>query len=303
MTFTELNTGREADFIKGGAVFALGNFDGIHLGHRKVIARAVTEAKKRGVSSVVWCLSSPETAKRGELLTGKSEKISILKELGCDYAVFEEFENVRDMSPGEFVGEYLVSQGALCVVCGFNFRFGKGALADSETLGALCRENGIGSICEDAVTFGEENVSSSRIRSLLLEGNVSLAGELLAAPYSFSGVVKDGRHLGKSFGFPTVNLSFENGKLVPRHGVYFTLTTIAGKVYPSVSNVGSRPTVGGRALRLETHIIGFDGDIYGEHITVELKKFRRDESKFDTREELIAMIESDKKSAEEYFGV
>ena len=303
MTFTELKTGREFPCISSGAVFALGNFDGVHLGHRKVLEKAISIADDWKCASVAWCLSSPLTALHSELLCDKTEKMKLLRELGCDFAVFEDFENVKNMSPSEFVSDYLAQSGCTCAVCGFNFRFGKGALADSKCLERLCLENGISSVTECAVSFGGAPVSSTRIRNLLKEGKIKEASVLLSRPYSFCGIVKQGRHIGKSFGFPTVNLSFENGKLVPKHGVYFTRTRIGEKVYPSVSNVGSRPTVGGHIARLETHIIDFDEDLYGKEITVELEEFRREEVRFSSDAELISAIREDRDEAVKYFGI
>ena len=303
MTFTELKTGRELNIIDSGAVFALGNFDGVHLGHRKVLERAISIADASKCESVAWCLSSPIAARNSELLSDEKEKMKLLRELGCDFAVFEDFEKVKNMSPSEFVSDYLAQSGCTCAVCGFNFRFGKGALADSKCLETLCLENGISSVTEQAVELGGAPVSSTRIRKCLKEGKIKEATELLSRPYSFCGIVKQGRHIGKSFGFPTVNLSFENGKLVPKHGVYFTRTQVGEKVYPSVSNVGSRPTVGGHITRLETHIIDFDEDLYGQEITVELEEFRRAEVRFSTDEELISAIRKDRDEAVKYFGI
>lgn len=303
MTFTELKTGRELYKIDSGAVFALGNFDGVHLGHRRVLERAISIADASKCASVAWCLSSPFAARNSELLSDEKEKMKLLLEIGCDYAVFEDFDNVKNMSPSEFVCDYLVKGGCTCAVCGFNFRFGKGALADSKCLETLCLENGISSVTEQAVELGGAPVSSTRIRNLLKEGKIKEATELLSRPYSFCGIVKQGRHIGKSFGFPTVNLSFENGKLVPKHGVYFTRTRVGEKVYPSVSNVGSRPTVGGHVTRLETHIIDFDEELYGQEITVELEEFRRAEVRFSTDEELISAIRKDRDEAVKYFGI
>ncbi len=301
MIFTELKTGRNTEILKSPTVFALGNFDGVHVGHGEVLNKAIEKAREIGAASVAWCLSSPYTVSKNELLCTREEKIKLLGNVGCDYAVFEDFDLIKDMSPDKFVTEYLVANGCSFAVCGFNFKFGKGAVGDSETLRTLCAANGIGSCTVDAALLNGEVVSSTAIRKLIAEGDVEKAEELLSHPYSFSEKVSHGRKLGASFGFPTVNLSLKGGKCVPKHGVYFSLTEVGGKIYKSVSNVGNRPTVGGHDVRLETHIIGTDGDLYGETVTVYLKKFRRSEKKFSSKEELIFAIAEDKAAAEEYF--
>lgn len=301
MIFTELKTGRNIGVLKSPAVFALGNFDGVHTGHGKVLNKAIEKARKNGAASVAWCLSSPSTVSKKELLCTREEKIKLLEDVGCEYAVFEDFDLIKDMSPDEFVSEYLVANGCSFAVCGFNFKFGKGAVGDSETLSTLCIANGIGSCTVDAALLNGEVISSTAIRKLIAEGNVEKAEELLSHPYFFSEKVSHGRNLGASFGFPTLNLSLEGGKCVPKHGVYFSLTEIGGKIYKSVSNIGNRPTVGGHDVRLETHIIGAGGDFYGETVTVYLKKFRRSEKKFPSKDGLIRAIAEDKTAAEEYF--
>lgn len=302
MIFTELKTGKEIPFLPMPTVFALGNFDGIHIGHRKVLEKAIEESRKEGAECVAWCLSSPSAVEKQEVLCTRSEKTELLLKIGCEYAVFEDFNLIKDMTPERFVFEYLSSGGCVSAVCGFNFKFGKGAVGDSETLNGLCRENGMKSYTVEAALFNGKAVSSTVIRNLISNGNVAEAEKLLSYPYSFSGCVTAGRHLGKSFGFPTVNLSFEEGKCIPKRGVYFSLTEIGGKVFKSVSNVGCRPTVGGHSVRLETHIIGADGELYGEKVKVSLKEFRREEKKFSTKQNLICAIAEDKRAAEKYFG-
>lgn len=303
MIFTELKTGKSLNFVNSPAVFALGSFDGVHLGHRKVLLKAVEEAKRHNWVSVAWCLFLPSIAEKGELLCDKKEKAELLREVGCDYAVFENFDAVRTMSPSEFVTDYLIKNGCRASVCGFNFRFGKEAAGDSAYLSSLCKENGILSYSVSAEQFDGSVVSSTRIRNLLKEGNASEAAKLLSYSYSFTGEVMHGRHLGKGFGFPTVNLNVKSEKLIPLKGVYFTRTVIDGKSFPSLSNIGICPSVGGDSLRIETHILGIDFDLYEKELTVKLECFRRAEKKFADYGELVDAIKEDKKAAEKYFGI
>lgn len=302
MVVIDLRTKTETE-LSGNISIALGSFDGVHLGHRRVIEEAVKHASEKGVKSVVWCLGVGGKKTDGEFVTAKDEKIKLIASMGADYAAFEDFEKIKDLSPEEFVEGYLKDMGCVFVSVGFNFRFGKGASGDVQRLRALCHSLGIESTVVPSVEIGDTVVSSSVIRNLLKEGEMTQVSKLLGYDFFlFAGVIH-GRSLGAKLGFPTVNQKFENGKIIPKHGVYFTLTETGGKTYPSVTNVGSRPTVGGHACRAETHIIGFDRDIYGENVTVYFKAFRRPEVCFGSGEELTAALKEDIKAAREYFSL
>lgn len=301
MNVIELKSGKQINNVPCVSL-ALGNFDGVHAGHRKVISEAVAFAKEKRLKSAVWCFSKNPKSNLDGLLSDTEDKIRIFASLGADYVIFEDFENVRGMSPEVFVKEYLNRISARAVFCGFNFRFGKGASGDVSVLEKLCAEENIFCRCIEAVKENGIPVSSSRIRALIADGNVEEAEKLLLRPYGITSEVTHGRRLGASLGFPTVNQNFENGMAIPKCAVYLTLTTAGGKIYPSVSNVGARPTVNGKHLRLETHILGFDGDLYGKKIKVEFKKFRRDETKFSSEEELRAAVLADIDAAKEYFS-
>ncbi len=301
MNITELKSGKQVNNLPHVSL-ALGNFDGVHMGHRAVITACIGYARETGMKSAVWCFAQNPKPNVDGLLTDTEEKMRIFTELGADYVILENFENVKDMSPQAFVKEYLKKLGAKAVFSGFNFRFGKGASGDVPLLERLCGEEGIFFGCTDRVSENGAVLSSSLIRSLIKEGRVDEAEKLLLRPYSITSEVTHGRHLGASLGFPTVNQSFDNGKTVPKNAVYLTLTIIDEKAYPSVSNVGARPTVNGKHLRLETHILDFEGDLYGKKITVEFKKFRRDETKFSSEEQLKNAVLADIAAAKEYFS-
>jgi len=298
--FCDLKTGKETN-RPSSFIAALGDFDGVHIGHRRVILEAVSAAKEAGVSGAAWFFSdSPKgsTAK----LTDNSEKERIFASLDIDYSITENFDKIKNLSPGDFVKDYLVSIGCCGVVCGFNFRFGKNAAGNVDVLSSLCRESGLTFKAVEPITFDGETVSSTRIRALLAEGNVDTAEKMLGRPYSVTGEVEHGRTLGYKFGFPTINQNFIGDKVVPRHGVYFTYTEIDGSLFPSVSNVGSRPTVGGHVCRLETHILNCSADLYGKTLTVYFAKFRRPEMTFKSEDELINAISEDKAAAANFFS-
>lgn len=297
---TDLKTGKEAA-PKDPAVFALGNFDGVHLGHAKVLRKTADSARSSGIRSAAWFFKDnprPGTT----TLTSPEEKTALFASYGIELCGAEDFSAVKDLPPEEFVGDYLPSLGCRGVVCGFNFRFGKGAAGDTALLEKLCRERGMSFERVPPVKVGGAVVSSTAIREAIEKGDLDAAASMLGRFYSLSAPVTHGRTLGTKFGFPTINQRFEEGRTVPRHGVYFTLTRIGCRIFHSVSNVGSRPTVGGRACRLETHIIGFEGDLYGTEPTVSFVKFRRPEESFDSEGDLIEAIKADKDAAVEFFA-
>ncbi len=302
MIITELKTARKVNTTPPLAV-ALGNFDGVHIGHRRVIDAAVSAAKESegGIKSAVWCFA--ENPKNfTENLTTSEEKAEIFKSLGADYVIFEDFEAVRELSPQEFVLDYLKNLPAATVFCGFNFRFGKNAAGNIETLVGFSEKSGISAKALPAVTVDTIPVSSTVIRALIKEGDMEKAEKLLGRPFSVTAEVIHGRHLGNTLGFPTINQNFEKVKAIPRHGVYFTETEIDGDIFPSVSNVGARPTVSGKHVRLETHVIDFQDDLYGKTLKVSFKKFCRPEKKFSSEEELRLAVLADLDSAKAYFS-
>ena len=297
--YTDLKTGRETT----GSPFiaALGNFDGVHIGHAAVIRETVDAAKRNDVKSAVWFFRD-RPAGGAKMLTSTDEKCAIFSSLGADLSITEDFSDVKDLSPEEFVEDYLVGEGCRGIVCGFNFRFGKGAAGDTALLKDLCERLGLFFRCADPVSVDGVTVSSTEIRKRISDGDVELAAKMLGRPYSYSAPVDHGRALGAKFGFPTINQYFEDCRAVPRRGVYYTYTKLGEELLPSVSNVGSRPTVGGHVCRLETHILGYSGDLYGKSPEVYFIKFRRPETKFESEDQLIAAVEADKLAASEFFS-
>ena len=176
------------------------------------------------------------------------------------------------------------------------------ATATSSEIEKLCAEEGLYFDRTDAVELNGKTVSSTAIREYLSSGDVALASGMLGRTYSVSAPVTHGRHIGSALGFHTINQQFEKSKALPRSGVYFTCTKTDGKLFPSVSNVGSRPTVGGHEYRLETYILDYDGDLYGKTPEVFFIKFRRDQMHFSDEEELARAVGADVEAAREFFA-
>lgn len=284
MTVINLKTGERTRRVTEKIAAALGSFDGVHMGHRAVIGTAKRAAARLGAKSAAWCVVPGEKSKNG-LLTTTEEKIILFKGLGLDYAVIEDFEAVRDLSCEEFVFSYLKKINCLGAFCGFNFKFGKGAACGCEKLSELCGAAGIACEASPAVSARGKTVSSTLIRSLVENGRVDEARDFLGA-----------------LGFPTMNQSADKIKVLPRNGVYFTLCDIDGARHAGVTNVGTRPTVNGHERRLETHVLGLDGDLYGKAPTVRFVKFSRPEVKFPSKEELCRAVMRDVEAAEEFFS-
>lgn len=287
-----------------GTCVALGNFDGIHLGHQKIINSCVEEAKKDGLVSIVWSFRRhPEHIMKGNFSSGNiisnRDKENILQEMGVSHLILEDFERVRDLSPEAFCEEILLRRlSAVKVFCGFNFRFGKNGNGDASFLKKYLEKYGVEVFASDAVCFDGETVSSTRIRRLLGEGKVEEAGELLGRPYSICFPVLHGKHLGARIGFPTLNQVFPEEYVTPKKGVYAVRVSFDGEEHFGVCNVGSRPTVDSDdRILAETHLFDFNGDLYGKKARVEFHKFIRPEVRFASVEELKVQIGKDREEA------
>lgn len=289
--------------IKGRAV-ALGLFDGIHEGHAQIIRKTVKAAKQNGMLSSVMTFSG-NIKGQSRSITTIEERLEILSEFGVDEMVVLDFEKVKDMEPKDFCMNILkLNLNAKALFAGDDFRYGKGAAGTIDDLKAFGKEYDVAvKIFEEKLLEGtDRRISSSWIREALGEGQVDLAASLMGGrPFSYSGIVIKGRQLGRTLGFPTANIEVPEDKITVRRGVYASLTHIGSSVYPSVTNVGKRPTFDdGDFDNAETHIFDFDEDIYGARIKVDLLSFVRPEMRFDGIEALSAQVESDKIMAKTY---
>ncbi len=297
----------QADGERGTCV-ALGNFDGIHLGHRRIIEKCALIAKEEGLLSLVWSFRRhPEHILKGNFTVGNvispQDKREILRELGIDQVLLEDFERVRDYSPQEFCKKILLDTlSAKHVFCGFNFRFGKGGAGDAAFLEEYLKPFGVKVYVEAPVLMEGEAISSTRIRAHLKNGEMKEANALLGRPYSIRFPVLHGKHLGTRIGFPTINQAFPEEYVVPKKGVYAVRMYFDGKFYNGVCNVGSRPTVDQDDVILaETHLFDFSSDLYGKNVRVEFFAFLRPETKFSSLEELTRQITRDRENAENWW--
>ncbi|WP_460472815.1 bifunctional riboflavin kinase/FAD synthetase [Emticicia fontis] len=288
------------------AIVTSGTFDGVHLGHQKIlqILRETTEAS-RGESVVLTFWPHPrmvvsQDSQSLKLLSTVDEKIELLEKQGVNHLLIVPFtREFSELSSEEYVQKILIDTiGTKKLVIGYDHRFGRNRegsfqyLEDnSERFGIEIEEISRQEI-EDLV------ISSTKIRESLLEGNVKSANDLLGRHYSFSGIVVKGRQLGRTIGFPTANVQVsESYKLIPTNGVYAVRTLVRGQWLNGIMNIGNRPTVDGIGRTQEVHILNFSDDIYGENITVELIDYIRPEQKFNGLDELKTQILKDKERA------
>lgn len=288
------------DTIPTGSAVVLGFFDGVHLGHAELIRSAKKYADEHRTSVTVWTFESMPKAEK--VITTPDEKISVLSSLGVDYALLEDFFEVQEMTPDTFFDDYLIKKLApSALFFGFNFRYGKNAAGGAGTLAESAKAHGIDSFTMLPYEKNGLVVSSSRIRSLILDGKLDEANALLMHPYSVSGKVMRGNRIGHTIGFPTLNLRLPKEKIPAKNGVYASIAIIDGKRYKAVSNLGSRPTVNGDTndVTLETHIFDFEREFYGDRLTVEFISFIRKEKRFSSVDELSAQIVIDSNKAKE----
>lgn len=290
----------------GESAVALGTFDGLHVGHRKVISLALEGAERGLIPTVFTFEENPLAdlgAEPGGRILSREEKIRLLGELGIGQLYILPFRAVRDLSAEEFVDRVLI--GALAakeVCCGFNFTFGRGGKADSGTLRRLCAQRGVEAAVAEAVMLEGTPVSSTRIRGLIENGRVGEAARLLGRPFGYRSPVLRGRRLGHALGTPTLNQALPRGFVRPRFGVYASAVRVGDQTYLGVTNVGVKPTVGAQAALAETWMPDYrGGELYGRTVEVDLLRFLRPERKFPGLQELRQEILRDGAQAREFF--
>ena len=283
-------------------VASVGVFDGVHSAHKQILDELKSMAKRRSLPSAVFTMVYPMEYYRKNfpgLLISPAERAQILQEL-VDEVYFLDLAEISDMSAEDFV-RFLKKFGVIGLVVGDDFKFGKGGEGDVEFLRELCAELGIDVQVVRELRCNGERVSSSRIRKLVMKGNMKKAAQLLGRPFSISGKIYRDMGLGRKIGFPTANL--DRGPeilVVPKSGVYFSKVSFLDRVMYGVTNIGTRPTIGGEdIIKYETHILDFNEDIYGVFMKVELLEYMRSEEKFSNLEELKAAISRDVKVARE----
>lgn len=298
--FTEIST------LPKGSVLILGFFDGVHLGHRALIKEAARIASELGGAKIcIWTFDSlPRAAKKS--LTTTREKCLLFADCGVNFVILESFEQLKATDGDIFFSSYIADKfSPSAVVCGFNFRFGKGASCDANDLNKMAQDKGIICSVVPEQTEDGKTVSSSRIRGLIENGAVDEANRLLGSTYTITSPIEHGVQIGRKMGVRTINQRLPAEKVSPKKGVYCCTVTFEenGKniTYGGVCNIGSRPTVNDNEtdVTVETHIFDFDGEIYGKCATIKLYAMLREEKKFSDIDSLKSAIENDVSRAKE----
>ena len=286
----------------GKRVVALGFFDGVHLGHRKIISTAIARAKELGVPSAVFTFrsESPSAKQSAARLYSTAAKLELIEECGVDEVILADFEDVRGMSAEDFASKLLIGEiGCVCAIAGRDYRFGHRAAGDVALLRSLIEPTGGECVIADDVVEGDDKISTTAIKSRMAIGDIEGANKMLGAPYFLEATVEHGRGVGRTLGFPTVNCTLKEQQGLLKHGVYASKIVTRGGTYPALTNVGICPTFDARPEHAESFILDFDGDIYGECVRIVMISYLRPEIKFDTPDKLREQIASDIKKVKE----
>lgn len=285
-------------------VVALGEFDGVHIGHRAVLREAMLYAFRCGAEPVVYTFENHPSEVIGtpvKLIYPPEVKRSLLSGLGIE-PVFEKFTaELAALAPRDFVDSIFTRFDPECLVCGYDYTFGRGAQGNVELLKKLCADSGRDCVAVDSVELLGKPVSSTRIRAAIAAGDFKTANSLLGREYGYTGSVTPNRHIGTSIGFPTVNITVPSELVAPQKGVYAARLIIDGSELPCAAYYGDRPTVNGTQAFLEGHSLVPLPPLYGTTIELRLLRYIRPEVAFSSAQELRAQIERDTQRIQEYF--
>jgi riboflavin kinase/FMN adenylyltransferase len=289
-------------------ILTLGTFDGVHIGHKKILER-ITQNTENGKyeSLVLTFFPHPRMVLQGQsevkLLNTLSEKIDLLEKIGIQNLVIHPFDEAFSrLTAEEFVKTVLVDQFHIQkIIIGHDHRFGRNRTANIDDLIAFGKQHNFEVEQISVQEIDAVSISSTKIRTALLEGNMALANEYLGYDYILTGTILKGKQLGRTIGFPTANLQVdEKYKLIPRNGVYVVKSTINQKTVFGMMNIGFNPTVSGENLSIEIHYFDFDADLYDQKISVSILEYLRPEQKFDSVDLLKEQLEKDRKIALAY---
>ena len=291
-------------------IVTIGTFDGVHLGHFQILKKLVENSKVEDCESLVLTFfPHPRMVLQDnseiKLLNTIAEKSILLEKIGIDNLIIHPFDKeFSRLSAEEFVEEILIKKfNVQKIVIGYDHRFGRNRTADFETLQEFGVQYGFEVEQITAQQVNDISISSTKIRTAIVEGNINLANQYLGYKYSITGTVVKGKQLGRTIGFPTANIKIkEDYKLIPKNGVYVVNCLIKEKIYSGMMNIGNRPTVDGTNTTIEVNIFDFDQEIYEEQITVEFLDFIRDEQKFDSIDDLKNQIQKDKTTSLNYLN-
>lgn len=288
-------------------VLSLGMFDGVHVGHLSIISLLKkTALEKQFETALLTFWPHPRKVFNPnddiKLLNTLDEKLDLLEKAHLDFVFLKSFdENFRNLTGEEFVRQILIEKlNVKHIVIGHDHVFGKNKSGNFELLQKLSKELNFEVEQLKAVKDGDSNISSTKIRNCLSDGNIIAANKMLGYQYSVSGKIIDGKKLGRTIGYPTANIEVDELKLLPKKGAYIVEVYVKNKSYKGMLSIGTNPTVNGEKLTVEVYILDFNEDIYGEKITVKFRDFLHEEIKFESLEKLIERLDEDKKLTENF---
>lgn len=286
---------------------SLGMFDGVHLGHKSIIDELISVGRENHLETAVltfwphprFVFNPSENLK---LLNTLEEKTFLMEKYNIENLFLKEFdEEFRNLTGEEFVRQILVEKlHVKYLIIGYDHSFGKNKSGNFELLQKLSEELDFEVEQMEAINIHENNISSTKIRKALLDGNIREANEMLGYSYSVSGTVVHGKKIGRTIGYPTANIETDSIKLLPKKGAYIVEVFVKDQQYKGMLSIGTNPTVNGEKLTVEVYILDFNNDIYGEKITVKFRDFLHDEIKFEGIEKLIERLDEDKRLTEEF---
>ena len=299
-----------SDFkCKNKTVVTLGTFDGVHLGHQRIINRLLSSTQNNDLESIVLTfLQHPRSILQVEsdikLLNTNDEKIALLEEKGIDNLIIHTFDrDFSELTGEEFVKSILVDQlNIKKIIMGYDHRFGKNRASDIHDLIYFGKKYHFDVEQISAKEIDEISISSTKIRKAIQDGNLKLANQYLGYHYTFSGKVVSGKQLGRTINFPTANINIPNfQKIIPKNGVYIVEGFWQGKTHQGMMNIGTKPTVDGKNTTIEVHFFDVNEDLYDLDISISVHEFIRDEVKFNSIDELKTQLEKDKINSLAYF--
>ena len=284
-------------------VIALGYFDTIHRAHRLVFDQCVEMSRRHNSVPLAFTFEGvPGFLKDGVSVYTMDERETLMYSVGIEHVLCaSSSDDFLSLSPVEFLNT-LISNYSICgIVCGEDYTFGQYGRGDIPLLSEFCKQHDIELCVLPLIKEGELKISTSELKRLIASGDIETANKELICPYFWSATVVHGRNDGNKIGFSTVNFDIPEGRLMPRKGVYFTVTVIDGAHYPSITNVGDHPTFGDGRDNIETHVIDFCSNLYGKKIKVFFLAYMRSICRFQSKEELVAQLEHDRDMAKNMY--
>ncbi|NBG87616.1 bifunctional riboflavin kinase/FAD synthetase [Isachenkonia alkalipeptolytica] len=303
MNILKLDKSYQSQAYRG---IALGNFDGVHLGHQQLLKAVRRESQKRELCPSVYTFLNHPRRHQGEAtlkeITSLQKKAELFAAEGIKELILSPFnDEIKNMEPEVFITEVLVKQlKSKLIVVGFDYRFGKKARGNPEMLKTLGKIHGFEVCTIHPYNFEEEKISSSKIRGLIEKGEVAVMEKYLGRYYAIRGPVIRGKGLGTTLGFPTANIKIDSNQILPKSGVYATFSRVDDKIYPSVTSVGHQPKFNDRSAEVESFFMDYEGNLYSRTVETIFVKYIRGQISYETPEALRRQIEKDAKEAKQH---